>query len=73
MTVLEQTKIFQLSDEELKAIDDSRRVLCDMVWNLDDDEEIYMDNTNYDAEFITQVYNFLCSLRGRNTLTVERG
>lgn len=72
MTVLEQTKIFQLSDEELKAIGDSARVLCDMVWNLDDDEEIYMDGTDYDAEFITQVYNFLCSLRERNTLTVER-
>lgn len=72
MTVIEQTKIFHISDEELKAIGDSARVLCDMVWNLNDDEEICIDGTDYDTEFITHVYNFLCDLRGHNTLTVER-
>lgn len=71
MTV-ESTKVFKLTDEELTTIYNSTKVLDDIVWNLKDDENICLDGTYYDTQFVTDVFNFLCDLRGHNTLTVER-
>lgn len=72
MTV-ESTKVFKLTDEELTTIYNSTKVLDDIVWNLKDDENICLDGTYYDTQFVTDVFNFLCELRGHNTLTIERG
>lgn len=71
MTV-ESTKVFKLTDEELTTIYNSTKVLDDIVWNLQEEEELCIDGGYYDREFVTDVYNFLCDLRGRNILTVEK-
>lgn len=72
MTV-ERSKTFKLNDKELEIIYNSSKVLDDIVCNLTDDENLYIDGTYYDAQFVNEVYNFLCDLHGDNTLRVERG
>ena len=70
--IVERSKTFKLDNEELTTIFNSARVLDDIVWNLQEEEELCIDGTYYDRGFVTDVFNFLCDLRGHGTLTVEK-
>lgn len=69
---VEQTKTIKMNDEEMAIIRDSAKVLDDLNYMLEDGEDINIEDVCYGKNFIDNVVDFLCDLRGCNNLIVEK-